>query len=125
MQDRLENEVDVLNRAVMKGTCTPNQAFGYASPTRYDLQDIKKRNIKSRGRVLISVRLQGKVTLPDMEEWKKWLAEGIPTDVSEIKLQAVFDSSFTVCLMTVPIEVWDIMADDDAIFESWRPPIAR
>lgn len=79
-----------------------------------ELRDIKKRDSMSRGKVLISVRLQGMHGVPDINQWKSWLAQGIPRDVADIRIQGVFDTSSTLCLLTVPIEVWDMMGGSDA-----------
>ncbi|PGH06931.1 hypothetical protein AJ79_06404 [Helicocarpus griseus UAMH5409] len=71
-----------------------------------------KRTCDSK--VLVSVNLQGKHTIPDLEQWKRWLSETIPSNVAKTKLQALFGSSSTYCLLTMPVEVWDMLEDHDA-----------
>ncbi|KAI1946802.1 hypothetical protein LOZ57_003572 [Ophidiomyces ophidiicola] len=79
-----------------------------------ELTQLKKGDTCGDGKVLISVNLQGKYALPDFEEWKRWLAQDIPDGIADIKIQAVFGAASTFCLFTVPVEVWDMMKDDDA-----------
>lgn len=73
-----------------------------------------KGDTKPTGKVLISVRLQGSHGVPDMKECEQWLAQNIPDDVAEVKIQAAFDSGSMLVLLTVPIHVWDMLEDHEA-----------
>jgi len=68
----------------------------------------------SNGKVLVSVLVRGKTNVPDVVQWKKWLAKDIPTDVAKIEIEAVFASHSGLCLLTLPIEVWEMVKDNDA-----------
>ncbi|KAN0079024.1 hypothetical protein V8E54_005537, partial [Elaphomyces granulatus] len=61
------------------------------------------------GKVLVSVLFRGKTAVPDIAQWKKWLAREIPSDVAEIKVEAVFRSFSGLCLLTMPIAIWDMV----------------
>lgn len=81
----------------------------------HELHNFKKGDAEADGKVLISVCLQGKHSIPVYQQWERWLANDISDGITKIKIQAVFDSSFfTYCLLTVPVEVWDMIRDHDA-----------
>jgi hypothetical protein len=71
-------------------------------------------NELSEGKVLISVLLYGKATIPDIKEWERWLSTAIPEQVADIKLEAVFGSNSSLCLLTVPITTWSILQTNKA-----------
>lgn len=68
----------------------------------------------STGKVLISARLKDDASIPRIKEWEKWLANGIPTDIGEISIEAVFKSHSTLCLFTMPTYVWNLLKHDPA-----------
>lgn len=61
------------------------------------------------GKVLVSIRLGGKAGVPEVGDWISWLTGRIPEDVASINIEAVFESTSSLCLMTMPIAVWDIL----------------
>ena len=68
----------------------------------------------STDKVLISTRLKDDASVPSIKEWGKWLANGIPADIGEISIEAVFKSHSTLCLFTMPTYVWNMLKDDPA-----------
>ncbi|KAE8138854.1 hypothetical protein BDV38DRAFT_244027 [Aspergillus pseudotamarii] len=66
------------------------------------------------GKVLISVLLDGKSSIPKIGDWKKWLMTSIPEAVADIKIEAVFESTSSLCLVTMPVAVWDMLKKNDA-----------
>ncbi|KAB8214232.1 hypothetical protein BDV33DRAFT_196280 [Aspergillus novoparasiticus] len=66
------------------------------------------------GKVLISTLLEGKPSIPKIEEWKKWLTSSIPDAVADIKIEAVFESTSSICLVSMPVAVWDMLKRIDA-----------
>lgn len=66
------------------------------------------------GKVLISVLLDEKSTVPKIDDWKKWLTLSIPEAVADIKIEAVFESTSSLCLLTMPVAVWDMLKRNDA-----------
>lgn len=68
----------------------------------------------STSKVLISTRLKDDASIPRIKEWEKWLANGIPADIGEISIEAVFKSHSTLCLFTMPTYVWNMLKDDPA-----------
>lgn len=61
------------------------------------------------GKILVSVLLQGKTSIPSVREWEIWLARAIPEKVADIKIEAVFETGSILCLMTMPIAVYDML----------------
>ncbi|KAL3469916.1 hypothetical protein BJX99DRAFT_264734 [Aspergillus californicus] len=69
----------------------------------------------SDGKVLVTILLEGKTSVPQVEEWKRWLSSRIPEDVAEIRLEAVFDeSNSSLCLVTIPVAVWNMLQGYEA-----------
>ncbi|KAL5363448.1 hypothetical protein BJX96DRAFT_155741 [Aspergillus floccosus] len=66
------------------------------------------------GKVLVSVLLEGKTSIPDVEQWTKWLITSVPENIADIKIETVFKSNSSLCLMTMPIEVYDMIRGNDA-----------
>lgn len=60
--------------------------------------------------------LRGQTTVPDIKQWEALLATAIPKDVADIKIEAVFDSksNSSLCLVTMPIAVFDMLKHEDA-----------
>jgi hypothetical protein len=83
------------------------------SPPR-ELSLLKKGDELADGKVLVSVLLQGKTTIPNIKEWEAWLATAIPEDVADIKIEAIFESGSTLCLVTMPVTVFDMLRPEGA-----------
>ncbi|KAB8210138.1 hypothetical protein BDV34DRAFT_187033 [Aspergillus parasiticus] len=66
------------------------------------------------GKVLIMVLLHGKSSIPKIEEWKRWLISDIPQAFADVKIEAVFESMSSLCLVTMPVAVWDMLKGNDA-----------
>jgi hypothetical protein len=79
-----------------------------------ELKSLRRDRDHSDGKVLVSVLVRGKTTIPDIVQWKKWLAREIPSDVADIQVEAVFDSHSALCLLTLPIAVWDMAKNNEA-----------
>ena len=65
-------------------------------------------------KVLVSILLEGKTSIPEVEEWKRWLTSTIPNRIADIKVEAVFESHSSLCLMTMPLAVWDMLKQSEA-----------
>ncbi|KAB8276588.1 hypothetical protein BDV30DRAFT_235659 [Aspergillus minisclerotigenes] len=66
------------------------------------------------GKVLISILLEGKSSIPRIEEWRRWLMSSIPEAAALIKIEAVFELTSSICLVSMPIAVWDMLKRSDA-----------
>ena len=80
-----------------------------------DLQKLKQESAASVGKVLVTVSLKGRATLPDEPAFEKWLLTMIPPNLRDIKVQAVFDSDSILILATIPIAAWDMLREDGTI----------
>jgi hypothetical protein len=67
-------------------------------------------------RMTLSVDLEGKMNQQDVEQVKKWLTSGVPAGVHRINvvLEGVYDSTSTLLIFTVPVEMWNILQGDDS-----------
>ncbi|KAL8711948.1 MAG: hypothetical protein Q9220_003644 [cf. Caloplaca sp. 1 TL-2023] len=68
-------------------------------------------NTEAAGKVLISLKTHGYISLPDVHTFEKWLLSKTPEQVASVKVEAFFqssDSSSNV-LFTVPFEIWDCL----------------
>ncbi|KAE8386798.1 hypothetical protein BDV23DRAFT_186907 [Aspergillus alliaceus] len=74
-----------------------------------EVASLQKTGGLADGKVLVSVLVEGKTSVPNVEQWTKWLATSIPEDVADIKIEAVFESGSSLCLLTLPIAVWDMI----------------
>ncbi|KAL1872176.1 hypothetical protein Plec18167_006779 [Paecilomyces lecythidis] len=77
--------------------------------TPRELSALEKGNALADGKVLVSVLLQGKTSIPSISEWEEWLARAIPDGVADIKIEAVFETGSALCLMTMPIAVFNML----------------
>lgn len=66
-------------------------------------------------KALISVRLQGRDDIFNIEQWGQQLAQSIP-EVAGVKVQAVFKSAeaHRVVMLTMPKNVWAMLEDNEA-----------
>lgn len=65
-------------------------------------------------RVLIKVKIQGAATRPRIAEWTRWLTTNLLSNVAEISLEAAFEGNSTLLFVTVPLELWSSMEDNEA-----------
>ncbi|KAH8432346.1 uncharacterized protein LDX57_009984 [Aspergillus melleus] len=80
-------------------------------PLHKGLQQVPlKQNPEVDGqKVLCYIQLESKPTLPDINNrWRNWLKAHIPKDIL-IELEGVFDGDSSLYLLTVPLEVWNIL----------------
>jgi hypothetical protein len=71
----------------------------------------------SEYRVLITVNLQDNIHMLDIIEWERWLTTNIPSHIlsTDITIEAHFQGSSSLLLVTLPIEVWTMLpADEEA-----------
>lgn len=80
-----------------------------------DVQELKQRKAACAGKVVVTVSLKGRSALPDEPGFKQWILSKLPPDVSDIKVEAIFDAESTVILATIPYSAWDILQFDDKI----------
>ncbi|KAE8353385.1 hypothetical protein BDV28DRAFT_133226 [Aspergillus coremiiformis] len=79
-----------------------------------EVASLRKTGELADGKVLVSVLVKGKTSIPNVEQWINWLATSIPEDVADIKIEAVFESKSSLCLLTMPIAVWDMVKYDES-----------
>jgi hypothetical protein len=60
------------------------------------------------------VLLQGKSAIPGVAKWQNWLSKDISSDVASIEVEAVFKSHSSLCLLILPIAVWDMAKQNEA-----------
>ncbi|KAL9002090.1 MAG: hypothetical protein Q9188_004963 [Gyalolechia gomerana] len=65
-------------------------------------------------RVLIKVKIQGAATRPKIAEWTRWLTTNLPSNVAEISVEAAFEGNSTLLFVTVPLELWSSMEENEA-----------
>jgi len=93
----------------------PSITIGPVHPILRELRGLRQeKKDLSDGKVLVSVLVQGKAAVPDVAQWEKWLAREIPSDVADIKVEAVFGSFSALCLLTMPIAIWDMVKNNPA-----------
>jgi hypothetical protein len=64
-------------------------------------------------KVLITVKLDDEIPL-NLAEWRNWLRGQIPTNVTEIEVEGVFETGSKLVLLRLPVAIWDMLPDDDA-----------
>jgi hypothetical protein len=64
-------------------------------------------------KVLITVKLDDRIP-PNLDEWRNWLRRQIPTNVTEINVEGVFEGNSKVVLLRLPVAIWDMLPDHDA-----------
>jgi hypothetical protein len=74
----------------------------------------ERKQPESHGRVLISVSFAGMDTKPDYQQFVDWIAQNVPENVADIRVEAVFGSRSSLYIISVPTEVWVMMPDDEA-----------
>lgn len=79
-----------------------------------EVNSLRKSDELADGKVLVSVLLQGKTSVPDVKQWQAWLSNHIPENVADIKIEAVFESHSSLCLLTMPTAVWNMLKHDSA-----------
>ncbi|OJJ49723.1 hypothetical protein ASPZODRAFT_1008019 [Penicilliopsis zonata CBS 506.65] len=82
--------------------------------SRPELRGLQATGQLSDGKVLLSGYLKSTTSIPEVNQWKAWLAREIPEAVADIKIEAVFHSTSCVCLLTVPTAVWHTIRNDEA-----------
>ena len=80
-----------------------------------ELQALRQNTAASHGKVLITVSLEGKTVMPDKATFIKWLTTHVPTNIQNVKVQALFDSHSTVVLATIPFAAWDALQTDPLV----------
>ncbi|KAL8799191.1 MAG: hypothetical protein Q9200_007602 [Gallowayella weberi] len=62
---------------------------------------------RGAGKVLVTLRLRGAGTVPDVEEFEMWLLASIPDQVESVAVESLFHGgSSTFVQLTLPMEVW-------------------
>ncbi|KAL8691519.1 MAG: hypothetical protein Q9224_004157 [Gallowayella concinna] len=73
-----------------------------------EVHGLRKAVTRGAGKVLVTLRLRGAGTVPDVREWQRWLSRSIPDEVESVAVEAVFPGS-TIILLTLPMEVWTFL----------------
>ncbi len=85
-------------------------------------QDVRRRKIDDLGaaeeRVLISVHLQDSITIPNLQEWRRWLTTNIPSRLLSVgvTIEGAFRASSTLLLLNVPIGLWTMLPANDPAY---------
>ena len=69
---------------------------------------------KVKGRVLVSISFAEVDFAPNYDNFKRWLTNNIPPEVADIKVEAVFDSTSHIFLVSMPIEIWTMLPEHPA-----------
>ena len=77
-----------------------------------EIKQLKRQDTIAAGKVLVSISLQGKSTLPTLAEFEKYLTYNIPPTVADIKIEATFPDLSQVLLLTLPIEIRDLLGEE-------------
>lgn len=79
------------------------------APLTLDPSTIQQRlgaTVKSSWAVLVTFRLTGVATVPNVEQFEKYLLDQVPPNVADIKVEAAFRASSQLLLVKMPYEVW-------------------
>ncbi|PYI07138.1 hypothetical protein BO78DRAFT_460749 [Aspergillus sclerotiicarbonarius CBS 121057] len=79
-----------------------------------ELRGLRRTAELGDGKALVTVRITGKTSVPDIGQWIKWLSTSIPEDVADIKLEGVFESDSSLCLLTMPTAVWNMVRHNES-----------
>ena len=81
-----------------------------------DVQDLERL---SRGKVLVSLALEGAASRPKVEQFAEYLRSHLPMEKLDIQVEAGFNAGFEVgsqlLLLTLPVVVWDCLEETKAI----------
>ncbi|KAE8323527.1 hypothetical protein BDV39DRAFT_208812 [Aspergillus sergii] len=98
----------------VKSTEKPSITLCPLHKIRRDVAGLRRTGELADGKVLISILLEGKPSIPKIEEWNRLLMSSIPDAVADIKIEAVFESTSSTCLVSMPVAVWDMLKRNDA-----------
>ncbi|MCJ1382965.1 hypothetical protein MMC17_006078 [Xylographa soralifera] len=72
--------------------------------------------LRSNPKALVSVHLSDVKTPPYAQQWTQWLSSHIPSGVEEIQIDLVgfYQTSSSILLVTMPVEVWTVLRGDPA-----------
>lgn len=73
------------------------------------------KRAREERRVLLAITIAQNANL-SLNRWTQWLQTGAPNDILTIdaRLESIFESHSTLALISVPIEYWDRLREDEA-----------
>ncbi|OJJ76990.1 hypothetical protein ASPBRDRAFT_60657 [Aspergillus brasiliensis CBS 101740] len=74
----------------------------------------KLRGDLSDGKVLVTVWISGRSSVPDVGQWIQWLSTSIPEEVADIKIEGLFKSDSSLLLLIMPVAVWSMLRHNDS-----------
>ncbi|KAL4900735.1 hypothetical protein BDW74DRAFT_188139 [Aspergillus multicolor] len=76
----------------------------------------KKPATQKIHKVLVAVHIED--DKPDLAAWKQWLTQNIPDGVlsADVNIEAVFETSSSLLLVTLPLELWTMLDPTDTAF---------
>lgn len=80
-----------------------------------DVQEKLGATVKSRWSVLVTFRMMGSGTVPEVEQFKKYLLSQVPSNIAEIQVEAAYKANSQLLLVKMPIEVWSCLKEDDNV----------
>jgi hypothetical protein len=90
---------------------TADLSLGSTPPLPSHLPSSPPRETSSR--VLLAVSLKEYSSVPNLDEWTKWLRSEAPYDIQRInvKIEAAFSGNSTLILVSIPISIWIHLPD--------------
>lgn len=68
----------------------------------------------TRAKIVLTVKLEAEMTVPDIEAFKKWLTTSLPDGVHDIEILATWDTTSVMLLIAIPMEFWLFLRNDEA-----------
>ena len=104
---------DMKNTPVHVGAKTKNSICLQGLEKR-EVRGLQAHQTSGAGKVLVSLSMQGQATLPDVKKFQDWLTSNLPPNLASVEVEAVFESSSSLILFTLPLEVWDCLEETGA-----------
>lgn len=76
-----------------------------------EIKALQALDTKGAGKVLVSLSLQEKSNLLDVQRFQDWLLSNLPPSLASARVEAVFRSSSNLILFTIPLEIWDCLGE--------------
>lgn len=101
------------NTPVHKAASDPYRDSIVLSPAIADAPPPVVKPELTASKVLITIKLDDRVPR-NLVEWRKWLSTNVPSNIAEIDVVGVLESSSKLLLLNVPIALWDVLGDNPA-----------
>ncbi|KAL8980611.1 MAG: hypothetical protein Q9205_004355 [Flavoplaca limonia] len=71
-----------------------------------EVKGLRVADTKGSGKVLVSVKIRGRASIPNAQKFQHWLLSNVPEEVESVKVEAMFQANSCIVYFTLPIEVW-------------------